>query len=153
MELFGEYVGEGSSDSVAELEPMWDALVSNWSDDAAHKAFVDAGSVAGQLAWVARRYRARLRERPDDTRAKTQLERVARMAQATLSVANTSEMLGNRGTPYRNVALLLILLVLFAGLGGLYFLFKVKSNADKQPKPLPSDVRYTSPPVRAPSAP
>jgi len=144
--LFDGYASDDDAEAVAELEPIWKGLADRWDDDKAHDEFLEAVATATQFAWGARCYRGRLREHPGEKRSQAQLKKITRMAEATMAVANpTGE--GAR-KPYKNVALLLILLVLFAGLGGLYFLFKVQSRA-KKPKANP-DFRYTNPPMRPP---
>ncbi len=147
--LFDDYHVDEDEEAVAELSPQWERVVAAWDDATAHKEFLDAVSIATQFAWAARKYRARLRAHPGDETCKNQLNRIARMAEATLAVSNPSD-LGDAKAPFRNVALLLVVLLLFAGLGGLYFLFKLKSAPEKPPTG--PEIQLTNPPVRAPTA-
>lgn len=148
-ELFDGFVADEDASALAELEPLWDACVSRWDDPGAHTRFLEAVSTRLQYTWAARRYRTRLRAHPGDAVCEDQLGRIARMAQATLASSGSGTAAGKSTQPYKNVALLLILLLLFAGLGGIYFLFKLKTAPED--KPPPPGVQMTKPPVRPPT--
>lgn len=71
------------------LGAAWEACAAAWDDDAAHERAALAAFATTDFAWLAKRYRAVLRERPDDAVAKARLEVLTRRSQAALVATAT----------------------------------------------------------------
>jgi hypothetical protein len=155
---FEAYASEADDAAGPELDELWAACADDWHDDAAHDRFIEAASVAGMYAYAARRYRGHARDNPGDSRAEAALARLRRMAEATLLSAAAARQPEAGKEPYRGVVLLMITLVLLAGIGGVYMLFRGASSPDQpgvdQPAtPVPLDQRrhrVTPRPSRSP---
>jgi len=101
------------------VRAAWAACEARWSDDAAHERLVSAVAATTSYPWAARRYREALRLRPDDATAAAQIERLARMAEATLRASATTRKDTAR-KPYRGVIAVLVVLVAVAAAGAIY---------------------------------
>lgn len=73
----------------ASLGAAWAACEAAWDDDAAHERAALAALPTGDFGWLAKRYRAVLRERPDDAVAQARLDVLTRRAQAALLATAT----------------------------------------------------------------
>lgn len=124
-----------------EIAALWQHCRDQWDDDERHERFVQAVSRIEAFPYAARCYRGALDERPDDPRAKRQLERVSRMAEALLvsRVAVKAELAAGEREPYRNVIIFLMVLLVIAGVAGMFVLLKGTSS-DQTPQ------RMTVPP-------
>lgn len=117
---FGDFAGADDEQN-QQLAAMFSVCESRWDDADAHERFAAAVSETSAFAYGAKRYRQAMRERPDDPTAKNQLDRLARMAEATLftsAVARQSDE--EQKEPYRGVVILIILLVVALAAGGYY---------------------------------
>ncbi len=139
-ELFEEYALEHAEEAPPELEALWECCEAEWDDEAAHDRFVEGAAVSLAYAYAARRYRSVLRRRGDDPIAHRQLDRLARMAEVTLTSAAAARRHSDAGDePYKKVIMLLMVLVLLAGIGGMYLLLKRAKDVGsetRQPAPV-----------------
>jgi hypothetical protein len=65
------------ADDPAELEALWQRLLVEWDDGAAHDRALDAATNLAALPGLARRYRARLAADDQDQVARDRLQRLA----------------------------------------------------------------------------
>lgn len=114
-----------------ELAEAWGACLATWSDTAAHERVASLALTHSQQPWLARRYRAILRERPDDTVAADRLDRVARIAQAAVLASGVAPRSSrfSRGSS----TVVLIILALAVGGGLLFTLYLKRQGAPEQP--------------------
>ena len=114
----------GDADVPEALTSMWDACESDWTDSDAHDRFVKAAVVAEAYRYAAARYRQALRQRPGDETARDRLADVARRAEAAiLQSAAARRYEPERHEPYKNVAIMLIVLVGLMALGAVWAMF------------------------------
>ncbi len=132
-----------ADESSPELALLWQACVDDWDRDAAHDRFVQAVAADFAYTFGARRYRQRLRDRPNDALARSGLDRLTRMAEATLLSSAAARKAVEPDEPYKNVVLLMVALVALVGLGGVYLLLRGRSS-DSAPK---------APAIHAPASP
>jgi len=123
-----------ADDGNPELALLWQACVDRWDQPAAHDRFIEANSADGAFAYGARRYRQTLRERPGDERARSGLDRLTRMAEATLLSSAAARKSAQPDEPFKSVVLLMVALVALVGIGGVYLLLRGHSS-DRPPKP------------------
>lgn len=109
------------------LAAAWDACVAAWDDPAAHDRASSVALTVGEQPWLARRYRAYLRDHPDDAVAAARLARIARIAQAAvLATASTPHVSRFR----RGAALAVLAALALAVVGGLLItLYLIRRNA------------------------
>lgn len=114
----------------ATIGAAWDAVQAAWSDEAVHERAASIAIAGGELAWLAARYRAVLRDRPGDAAARRQLDRLSRRAEATLrATASAGEVGLGRASPRLPIAVLLVI-VLVVGGGLLYALHVIRERRD-----------------------
>lgn len=75
----------------ASLGAAWAACEAAWDDEARHEAAAAAAFATSDFGWLAKRYRAVLRTRPDDAVAAARLEVLTRRAQAALIATATAK--------------------------------------------------------------
>ncbi len=117
-----------ADDANPELALLWQACVDGWDQADAHERFVEAVAADSSFAYGARRYRQILRERPDDARARSGLDRLTRMAEATLLSSAAARKSAVPDEPFKNVVLLMVALVALVGIGGVYLLLRGRSS-------------------------
>ena len=116
----------------AALGEAWEAALAAWSDEPAHERAAALALASGDYAWLAARYRAVQRERPDDAVARRQLDRLARRAEATLRATGGAPVRPRVTTariPY--TALVVIAVVIATGL--FYAMHVLRQRPDDQP--------------------
>ena len=96
------------------LAAAWEACLAHWDDPTTHDRVASLSLTVGEQPWVARHYRAVLRERPDDAIAATRLQRTGKIAQAAILATATMPRPGG----YRRGSSLAVLLVLALVLAG-----------------------------------
>lgn len=128
-----------------ELAAAWAACLADWNDVALHERIASLSLTHSVQPWLARRYRAILRERPDDAIAATRLERVGRIAQAAVLASGASPR-ASRFSRGSSAVVLIVLALMVAG--GLLFTLYLKRKAE-EPTPTPA----LAPPRRAPAVP
>lgn len=129
-----------------ELAEAWGACVAAWSDVATHERVASLALTHSQQPWLARRYRAILRERPDDAVAAERLDRVARIAQAAVLASGIAPRASRFGRGSSTVVLVILALMVAGGLLFTMYL-KRKNTAD------PSQPALREPAKRAPAVP
>jgi hypothetical protein len=123
-------------DEPEAVATAWAACRERWDEPAAHDRFLDAVAAAKAFPAAARRYRDVLRETPGDERARRGADRVTRMAEAALLGSPASARLAAKTPePYKNVVLLLLILVCLGGIFGIYGLVRARNARDEQQKP------------------
>jgi hypothetical protein len=104
------------------LSAAWDACVAAWDDPATHDRAASLALSLGEQPWLARQYRAVLRDRPADPIAAARLERANKIAQAAvLATAATPRESGYRRGSSLGILLVLVLVVI----GGLFWGFQL----------------------------
>jgi ribosomal protein L32 len=128
-----------------EIAAAWAACLAAWTDSGLHDRVASLSLTHSSQPWLARRYRAILRERPDDAIAAARLERVGRIAQAAVLASGAAPRASrfSRGSS----AVILVVLAL-AVVGGLLFTLYLKRKAEAPP-PAPAIM----PGKRAPAVP
>jgi hypothetical protein len=111
--LHAEYIDSYGSEAEqgGELAGAWAELENEWDQAAAHERFIEKVVAGKHFAEAARLYRRRART--GDPVAPRYLERVGTMAAALLSLGPESKV-EEPPEPYRNLALLLFVLVAIA---------------------------------------
>lgn len=122
-----------ADDASPELALLWQACVDRWDQPDSHDRFVEAVAADSSFAYGARQYRQRLRERPDDPRARSGLDRLTRMAEVTLLSSAAARKGAEPDEPFKNVVLLMVALVALVGIGGVYLLLRGRSS-DRPPE-------------------
>lgn len=115
----------------ASIGAAWDAAVAAWTDEQAHERAAIVAIATSDYAWLAARYRAVTRERPDDAIAHRQLARLSRRAEATLRATATApakERATSARVPY---AVLLAIVAVVAG-GMLYAMHVIRQRTPDQ---------------------
>jgi hypothetical protein len=78
------------------VDRLWARLLESWEDEAQHARFLDEATAAGALDIAAARYSLRLRDQPDDARARSGLERATQLAlQLRAPLSDPDEVLGS----------------------------------------------------------
>lgn len=108
------------------LEDAWSRLCADWDRDELHELFLTEVARGGAYGEAARRYRIAADEPGQKTGAEARLARIQSMAAAAL--LSSRPKVAPAEEPFRNVLVLLILLVVIAGAGGLYAIMKGKSQ-------------------------
>lgn len=120
------------------LDALWESAQADWDDDEVHRRFIEAAAAADAFAIAAGRYREVLRDRPGDPRAATALKRITRMAEASmLARAAARPGQGEGKEPYKNVLILLIVLVMLAGAGAMYLMVRSVGQDEPPRAPVP----------------
>jgi hypothetical protein len=120
-------------DEPEAVATAWAACRERWDEPAAHDRFLEAVAAAKAFPAAARRYRDVLRETPGDERARRGVDRVTRMAEAALLGSPASARLAAKTPePYKNVVLLLLILVCLGGIFGIYGLVRARNARDEQ---------------------
>jgi DNA-directed RNA polymerase subunit M/transcription elongation factor TFIIS len=122
------------ADEPAAVAAAWAECRARWTEPETHDRFLDAVTAAQAFDAGARRYREVLRESPADERARQGLARVRRRAEAALLAAPVRAKGPAGPEPYKNVVLLLLVLVALGGIFGIYALFRAR-NAQSEPDP------------------
>ncbi len=132
---------------VDELVPdriveAWNACRAAWDDAAAHDRAASLALTLDVQPWLARQYRAVMRERPDDAIARARLERLVKIAQAAVLASGTTRRPGiRRGT---SIALLAVLALVVAGglFWGLTLIRRHRESSGPQvQRAVPADAR------------
>jgi hypothetical protein len=108
--------------SVDEVVPeriveAWSACRAAWDDAAAHDRAASLALTVDAQPWLARQYRAVLRERPDDAIAGARLERLVKIAQAAVLASGTTPRPGFR----RGISIALLAVLSLVVAGGLFW--------------------------------
>lgn len=138
--LAGNMAGWRPEDAgVAALAGAWSELEAAWDDDAAHERFKQLVVQRGAFAAAARLYRQRARV--GDSRARQEVGRMATMAAAMMSATAGERKTGEaEDEPFRNVLVMLLVLVIVGIIGGAYA-FATWSRADDRRQPPPPATR------------
>lgn len=125
-------------DALAEL---WESCRGSWDDPEAHDRFVKTAMVAEAYRYAAGKYRQALWENPDDSIARSRLDDVARRAEiAILQTAVAGRYEDDYKEPYKNVSLLLAVLIAFIAMGVVYaVLIRDRSTEDTRVTPAEHD--------------
>lgn len=142
---FDEYRDRAVGVASPALDAAWAACLAEWDDGARHEELLTCASLEGELGAAARRYRLYLGDHPGDERASAALERLTRMAAATMLQRPRVEPAGEE--PYKKVVLLLMALLLLGGMGGVYLLVKraMAPASAGATEPVPPSGRVTPP--------
>lgn len=121
-ERFDSFGAEIADSAPPELEALWQACESDWSDSAAHDRFIELASAGDSFAYAARCYRQVLRRRPEDTTARLKLERIARMTEAALMARKAMVVEDEGVNHYKGLVIFLALLIVVGGAAGYWVL-------------------------------
>ncbi len=127
-----------------ELAEAWAACQAAWTDGALHERVASLALTHSQQPWLARRYRAILRERPDDAVAAERLDRVARIAQAAVLASGIAPRASSFSRGSSTVVLIILAL---AVAGGLLFTMYVKRKSTSEQQPAAREPARRSPAV------
>jgi hypothetical protein len=120
-----------------ELEAAWTEATEHWDDPKAHERVLELAAIAHALPWIAKHYRAR----EPDAVSKGQLDRITKMALATM-MATAARKPEKESTPYKGVIIVLAVLIMLAIVGLAYASLTAANHADDGPhgpaKPRPS---------------
>jgi hypothetical protein len=105
----------------------WAACMEIWDDPGRHEKFTAAVVDANAFAFAARQYRAVVAQRPDDTIAPAQIERLGKMAEAALRVTAVQKP-EQAARPYKKATLILIACIVAIAFG-LVYAFITKKDA------------------------
>jgi hypothetical protein len=122
------------------LTTAWANCLAAWSDPDAHEELAKVAAAYGAYAWVARRYRDRLRDQPSNATAAQRLAAITRITEASLraGAAVRPDARGAAGhKPYKNVVTILVALVLLAAAGTIYAMVTTPSEDSAAPAPIP----------------
>lgn len=114
----------------------WIAVELNWTDPGRHEKFVAAVVDASAFAYAARQYRAAAARRPDDTIAPAQIEKLRKMAEATLK-ATAVQRPEKAPMPFKGAAMLLAACIVAVIFGLVYAMISKKANKDGELTPVP----------------
>lgn len=137
---------QSDAETPAHVVAAWTAVDAAWDDPTRHEKFVAAVVEAGAFPYAARQYRAAAAARPDDAVAKTQLERVGKMAEAALRATATQKP--EKGQmPYRNATVVLVACIIAIVFAVAYALLRKAQDAnDGEMRPAPAPTRPAHPP-------
>lgn len=132
------------------LAAAWDDCVAHWDDPEKHDRAASLALTLGEQPWLARQYRAVVRERPGDTIAAKRLERTGKIVAAAMLATATIAKPGGyrRGS---SLGLLLVLALVVAGglLWGLNLVRKREPTGAHRPHQTDGGPRRT--PARTPA--
>ncbi|MBZ0237472.1 MAG: zinc-ribbon domain-containing protein [Deltaproteobacteria bacterium] len=127
------------------LAAAWEDCIARWDDPAKHDRAASLALTLGEQPWLARKYRAVLRDRPGDAIAAARLARTGKIAQAAmLATASAPRPGGYRRGSFLALLLVFVLLIVGGLLWGLYM-------AQKRQAADPASPSSASPPKRAPT--
>ena len=110
------------------LLAAWEACLADWNNPDLHDRAASLSLTVTEQPWLARRYRAVLRDRPDDAIATARLARVGKIAQAAvLATASTPSV--SRFRRGSSAAMLLVMVALVVA-GIVFVLYLVRENDD-----------------------
>ena len=111
-----------ADDAPPALTAAWANCLATWSDPEAHEELAKVAAAHGAYAWVARRYRDRLRDQPQNATAAQRLAAITRITEASLRASAAARPDGKSGghKPYKNAVTILVALVLLAAAGTIY---------------------------------
>lgn len=109
------------------LLAAWQACLADWNNLEAHDRAASLALTVTEQPWLARRYRAVLRERPDDEIASARLARVGKIAQAAV-LASASTPTASRFRRGSSAAMLLVMVALVAA--GIVFVLYLARKHD-----------------------
>ena len=129
------------ADAPDALAELWEACRDSWDEPDTHDRFIKTAMVAEAYRYAAGRYRRVLREKPDDPIARSRLDDVARRAEAAvLQSAAAGRYEDAHEEPYKNLSLLLVVLVAIIAMGVVYAVFiRGQSTEQTQVTPTRSD--------------
>jgi hypothetical protein len=143
------------------LVAAWEDCVAHWDDPAKHDRAASLALTLGEQPWLARHYRAVLRERPGDVIAAARLERTGKIAQAAiLATASMPPPGGYRRGSSMAILLVLTLMVVGGLLWGLWLARKREASdanlpSSSGPRREPTGVyrnpQTVRPPARTPT--
>ncbi|MBP9084535.1 MAG: hypothetical protein KBG15_00390 [Kofleriaceae bacterium] len=81
-----------------ELTAAWAKCVSHWDDEQLHQRALQLAALQQGYVWLAGRYAAVAKQRPDDGIAARQLERLAQATEAALAASMTAPAARSRRT-------------------------------------------------------
>jgi hypothetical protein len=135
-----------SSGASPELVAAWTACLSRWSDPDAHEDLATLAAAHGAYAWVAGRYRDRLRDEPGNATAAQRLGALTRITEASLRAGAAGHTDGRGGgppghKPYKNAITILVALVLLAAAGTIYAMVSTPADTPEAAPPIPVQPR------------
>jgi hypothetical protein len=134
------------------LTAAWDACLAAWEDPETHDRAASLALSLGEQPWLARQYRAVLRDRPADPIAVARLERANKIAQAAvLATAAMPRDGGYRRGSSLGILLALALVVIGGLLWGFQLARKHESSEGSSVNPTPTAPRRPMPRPHAPS--
>lgn len=119
---FAGFASSADSEVPPELAARWQAVVASWDDDEAHDRFLQAGLAVQAFPYMARCYRAAVRERGNDEVAQQRLDDIARRAEAAILSAAAAARYreDEQEEPFKRVILLLAVLIVIIAAGTAY---------------------------------
>jgi hypothetical protein len=143
-ELFASYEGDDNQDN-KDLEGAWQGVKDNWSSDDAHEGFMRRVAIAGDYRAAAARYRATESDPDRAERSRKMLNRIQTMATAALLTSSPKS--ARKKQAIKGPLVLVLVFLLIAAAGGVYFLFVKARKSQSQNK------TYYDSPVRTPNSP
>jgi hypothetical protein len=135
-----------------DLAAAWEACIAAWADATTHDRAASLALSLGEQPWLARQYRAVLRDRPGDAVAIARLERANKIAQAAvLATASTPREGGYRRGSSIGILLVLVLLVIGGLLWGFQLARKRQSSDGSSVNPTQTAPRRPMPKAHTPS--
>jgi hypothetical protein len=124
VERFEQFRDELATPASDPLQTLWGACEADWVNPSAHERFLAAAAVAESYQFAAAAYRNALRDRPGDQVAERYLAEVRRRAEAhLLQSAAAGRYQDDVKEPFRNLTLLMVVLVALAAVGLVYAFF------------------------------
>jgi hypothetical protein len=135
-----------------QLTAAWEACIAAWDDPATHDRAASLALSLGEQPWLARQYRAVLRDRPADPIAVARLERANKIAQAAvLATATMPREAGYRRGSSLGILLVLVLVAVGGLLWGFYLVRKRQSSDGSSVNPTQTAPRRPMPRPHPPS--
>jgi hypothetical protein len=129
---FASYADSADDDIPPTLTEAWAGCEADWENPVAHDRFLEAASASDMYAFAARHYRRAIGRGLRDDVARSYLERVTRMVEARALVAAAGTDNEPR-EPYKGVLFMLVLLVLAAGVGGVWMMTRMSDEPASRP--------------------
>ena len=128
---------EQARDAVPDaLSHAWQQAIEHWDEPARHDELLRLVTQHDAWAWAAARYRDRIRDDANDAIARTQLDRVRRAAEATLTT-NAVTRQAKQPEPYRNTMLFLGVMIIAIIAGLVYAMARSGGESGTPDRPLP----------------